>query len=244
MNFGFSWRIAGMGVLIAGIAVLVAFFDRIPARRLFSTSGITVTLSEASPTPTPSRVPLGRVIVDGAVAVQTFSGATLIGGVSALSVSADGLVLTTTKAAPFGAGFVYQIVTSSGSIVRARRVATDPSTGLVLLGADSGVGNSVFFDESRSVGAGDVLTATGVFFQFSELVPFQVPISVVYSIPHRLEMVFAMDRSLQAISLGSALVDDTGHVIGVMSGSASAPKFIYAVQVNAFLQRTLERALN
>jgi hypothetical protein len=83
-----------------------------------------------------------------------------------------------------------------------------------------------------------------VFFQFSELVPFQVPISVVYSIPHRLEMVFAMDRSLQAISLGSALVDDTGHVIGVMSGSASAPKFIYAVQVNAFLQRTLERALN
>lgn len=244
MNIGSPWRVAGVGALVVGVGLIVVFFDQTPARRLLSSSGITVTLSEASVTPTPQKAPQGRVVVDGTVAVQTFSGSSLVGGGSALSVSADGLVLTTSKAAPVGSGFVYQVISSSGAIVRARRIASDPTTGLVLLGADSGVGNSVFFDESRTLVAGDALTGVGVFFQFSQVVPFQVPLSVVYSIASRFETVLAMDRSLQPVTVGAAVVDSSGRIVGVLSWSTGTPRLIHAVQVNAFLQRTLEQAKN
>lgn len=244
MNIGSPWRVAGVGALVVSIGLIIVFFDQTPARRLLSSSGITVTLSEASATPTPAKAPLGRVIVDGTVAIQTFSGSSLVGGGSALSVSADGLVLTTSKAAPVGSGFVYQVISSSGAIVRARRIASDPTTGLVLLGADTGVGNSVFFDESRTLVAGDTLTGVGVFLQFSQVIPFQVPLSVAYTVASRFETVLAMDRSLQPIAVGGAVVDGSGRIVGVLSGSAGSPKLIHAVQVNAFLQRTLEQTKN
>jgi hypothetical protein len=92
--------------------------------------------------------------------------------------------------------------------------------------------------------AGDALTGVGVFFQFSQVIPFQVPLSVVYSVASRFETVLAMDRSLQPVTVGAAVVDGTGRIVGVLSWSTGAPKLIHAVQVNAFLQRTLEQAKN
>ena len=107
----------------------------------------------------------------GSVAVQTFAGASLIRQGPGTAVSADGLILTNIVAAPYGTGgYVYQIATPRGDVLRAKWVAWDKATGLTLLKAEATNLDAVLFDAARGLVRGQSLEAIAAQVLFSKFV--------------------------------------------------------------------------
>ncbi len=242
MKFRSAWTLAIVVVLACLAVWAVSYIERIPPKRLASLLGITVTVSDInSPgvSPSPRFTPVGGDVASsmGLVAVQTFSGPALIRQGTATAVSADGLILTTSLAAPYGSGsYLYQVATPRGQILRAVRVASDAASGLVLLKADATDLDAVLFDVSSPV-AGQQLQAVSSQIQVSQFVPIRLPVWVVWSASRT---TLSLDRSFISSVLGARLVDAQGRSVG-MVGLSTQPTFIDAGVINAFIEKYLSR---
>ncbi|HUO75821.1 MAG TPA: hypothetical protein VMU12_02840 [Candidatus Paceibacterota bacterium] len=239
MKFGPIGRVVALCALIVAVVGAIAYLERVPSRRLASLFGVSVTVSDLhspSPSPTPSVIALSDrlpALSIGSVAVQTFSGSTLVRTAAATAVTSDGLFVTTSAAAPYGSGsFVYQIATSQGSVVRARRVAYDAVAGLVLLKADNIDVGTVAFSADAQIRAGDELDAVGATFALSHYVPVVLPLSVVYS-PDGTSAVLSYDRTFTNLLAGARIVDGDGHAVGIFSGTSAG--IVGATSINAFI---------
>lgn len=240
MKFGATEKV--VAVVVAGCAVLAAirYIDRTPPRRLASLLGITVTVSDMQkPTPSPST--RADLAIDstsaslGVVAVQTFSGPTLVRQGTGTAVSSDGLVLTTVAIAPYGSGsFVYQVSTAGGQVLRARRVTGDSATGLVLLKAESGNFDAVLFAEEAPAVAGAQLEATGARVVLSRFSLILLPTWLISNDGS----VLSLDRSYGHQFDGARLLDSAGRSVGVLRW-ATVPTLIHSGRINAFLEKYL-----
>jgi len=231
-------------VLACASLLAVRYIDRIPPERLASLMGITVTVSDLGITPSPSpRVTPARgdqTATLGSVAVQTFSGPALIRQGPGTAVSADGLILTTITAAPYGSGsYVYQIATPRGQLLRARRVASDPTSGLALLKADATDLDAVLFDASQTQFAGQGLEAISASVLFSKFISQRLPVWVVW-VSQDGAATLSLDRSLGLTFNGSRLVDQSNRSVGILR-YASSPVFVSAATINTFLESYLAK---
>lgn len=244
-----------MAVVVAGCVVLWAinYVDRIPLHRLAALLGVSITMSdmhEGSPTPsvTPhlaSRDTSGDNGTSAAlsiVAVQTFDGPALVRQGAGVAVSTDGLILTTTTVAPYGSGsYIYQIATSGGQLLRARRVASDVKNGLVLLLADINNFDAVFFDTNASVASGVQLEAISAQIVLSHFAVTRLPAWVVWS-GEPMYTALSLDRAYGYRMDGALLVDGNDYPVGVLHWSAQ-PSLIGAVQIHEFLDRYLSESV-
>lgn len=235
--------LAGL-VLIAAIAMW--YIDRIPRERLAALMGITVTVSDltgATPTPSVSSSPLTDqvpALSRGTVAIQSFAGTRVVRSGAGTAVSADGLIITTVAAAPYGGGaYRYQIMTADGTVARAVRVAADAPTGLVLLKADTEFSETVAFSEESRPTPGAGLTAVSALLLATRYTAVILPISVPY-LDAGGAPVLSLDRSFVAQLAGARIVDVRGAAVGVYS-PASRPSLIGAVKVNEFVRAYLDR---
>jgi len=237
-------------VLVVALAIAsllaVRYIDRIPPERLASLMGITVTVSDLSVTPSPSpRVtPAGgdQTATLGSVAVQTFAGPRLVRQGPGTAVSADGLILTTIAAAPYGSGsYVYQVATPRGQLLRARRVASDQASGLALLKADATDLDAVLFDETQTLFAGQGLEAVSAAVQLSTFISQRLPVWVVW-VSHDGAATLSLDRSLGLGFNGARLVDQSNRSVGVLR-YGTGPVFVSAATINAFLESYLAKPI-
>jgi len=244
MKFRPAWTMVAVVALACASLLAVRYIDRIPPERLASLMGITVTVSDLSLTPTPSpRVtPAGgdQTATLGSVAVQTFQGPTLIRQGPGTAVSADGLILTTIAAAPYGTGtYVYQVATPRGQLLRARRVASDQASGLALLKAEATDLDAVLFDASQSLFAGQGLEAVSATVLFSKFISQRLPVWVVWATQDG-AATLSLDRSLGLTFNGARLVDQSNRSVGILH-YASGPVFVSAATINAFLESYLAK---
>ncbi len=244
MKFGPIGRVTAV-VFLALLAVgSIAYLERHPIHRLASLFGVSVTVTDITPTPSPSPSPIplsDRVPAFslGTVVIQTFAGPVLVRTAAATVVTSDGLLITTSVAAPYGSGsFLYQVATAQGAVVRAQRVAYDAKTGLVLLKADGlDVGTVNFADgEFR---AGDTLTVIGATFELSRYVPVVLPATVVYSADGT-HAALSMDRAFQTQLSGARVVDAGGQTVGIFLPGGT-PGMIGAADISAFIERYLSQ---
>lgn len=250
MKLGPVWKMV-IVVALGGAAVwAVSYIEHTPPQRLVALLGFTVSVSDSTATPKPTQSPSDRLSpIDGdssstlgTVAVQTFSGPVLVRQGAGTAVSADGLALTTVAAAPYGSGsFVYQIATPRGQILRARRVASDQATGLVLLKAEANDLNAVLFSQDVPLSAGMQLEAVSAKVIASRFVPMRLPVWVVWFDEGR-QTVLSMDRAYTHAFNGARLIDASGRSIGLVR-NAIQPGLITAAQINAFLERYLGQAV-
>jgi hypothetical protein len=229
-------------VLVGAAAYAVRYIDRIPPEKLSSLLGLSITVSDinATPTPSPRVTPAGgdRTATLGSVAVQTFAGPTLVRQGSGTTVSADGLVLTNIAAAPWGTGgYLYQVATPRGQLLRAKWAAWDSATGLVLLKAEATDLDAVFFEESPGLFAGQKLEAVAAQVLLSRFVSQRLPAWVVWASDDG-KATLSLDRSLGSTFNGARLVDDSNRSVGILR-YASGPVFVSTAQVNAFLESYL-----
>lgn len=243
-----SGPVTKMVVVVAlACAVLVAIriLDAVPARRVASLLGLTVTVGElhdASPTPVPTLRPLddqAAALSLGTVALQTFDGPALVRSGSGTVVSSDGLIVTTTAAAPYGSGsYVYQAATSGGALVRAHGVWRDQGAGLVLLKVQAWDLDTVPFDEAVPLQAGTTATLTAAFVQLSRYIAVLVPATIPYVTDR--EIPLSLDRSLASVVAGARVVDRSGRSLGLVQ-FGQYPRLIPSSAVNAFMQQYLNR---
>ena len=236
MKLGPIGRVVALTLFVVLVVGAIAYIERLPVPRLASLFGVSVTVSDLkSPTPSPSVIPLSDrlpALSLGTVAVQTFAGSQLIRTAAATAVTSDGLFVTTTTAAPYGSGsFTYQLATSQGSVVRARRVAYDARTGLTLLKADGLDVGTVDFAPDVQLRAGDQLDAVGATFALSHYVPVVLPVEVVYS-PDGVSAVLSYDRTFTVLLAGARLVDTASREVGIYTNSAAG--LISAAAISAF----------
>lgn len=237
--FRSMWSMVAVVAIGCLAIVAVKYIERIPPQRLASLMGITVTVSDLDPTPasSPRVTPAGgdQTATLGSVAVQTFAGATLIRQGPGTAVSADGLVLTTVSAAPWGAGgYVYQVATPRGQLLRATWAAWDKATGLVLLKTDATDMDAVLFDSGATLFAGQSTEAVAAQVLFSKFVSQRLPVWVVW-VAEDGGATLSVDRSLGLTFNGARLVDDSNRAVGMLR-YASGPTFISAATINAFLE--------
>ncbi len=244
-----------MVVALGGVAVwAVSYIEHTPPQRLAALLGFTVSVSDVGstpkPTPTPTGGPSDRLTpirgdassMLGSVAVQTFSGPVLIRQGAGTAVSVDGLVLTIVATAPYGSGsFVYQIATPRGELLRARRVASDAVTGLVLLKTEANNLDAVIFSQEVPISAGSQMEAISAQVVASRFVPMRLPVWVVWSDEGR-QTVLSMDRVYAGAMNGARLIDMSGRSIGLVR-SATQTGLITAVNINNFLERYLGQAV-
>lgn len=243
MKFRPVWKM--VGVVALGVASLwaVRFIDRIPSQQLSALSGITVSVSDINATPTPSPTPQPTPVFGdqnsplGTVAVQTFSGPVLVRQGAGTAVSVDGLILTTSAAAPFGSGsYIHQIATPRGQLLRARRVASDIPNSLVLLKTDANNLDAVLFSSAES-SAGAKWEAVSAQIIASRFVPMRLSVSVVWSDEGR-QIALSLDRAFASSFNGARLIDERGRSVGMLR-NASQPGLVTADRINAFLDRYL-----
>lgn len=240
-------------VVVLGSAAVwaVSYIEHTPPQRLAALLGFTVSVTDVGatpePTPSPSNNPTpidgDSTSTLGTVAVQTFSGPVLVRQGAGTAVSADGLVLTTVATAPYGSGsFVYQIATPRGQLLRARRVASDSVSGLVLLKAETNDFDAVLFSQDVSLSAGMQMQAVSAQVVTSRFVPMRLPVWVVWSDENR-QTILSMDRAYAGTMNGARLIDESGRSVGLVH-NAIQPGLITAAQINAFLERYLGQAIN
>lgn len=226
------------GQLIKFLGVLVMLILSLASIRwLDRRSASNTPIKTLSPTASPSLVTGQVPTLTGSVAIQTFAGSSLVRTAAATVVASDGLIVTTSVAAPYGSGsYVYQVMTSSGDVVRAQRVAYDSATGLVLLkvqGAETGV---VLFD-TVSLRAGDEVRIIGATVALSRYTPVALPADIAYALDDRTVAV-SVDRSYVPVLHGARVVDAQGHTVGIFR-PGTTPGIISAAAVNALLERYL-----
>lgn len=242
MKLGPIGRVVALVCAVLLVAGAITYLEHLPPGRLAALFGVTVTVSDLhtpTPSPTPSVIPLGDRVPGfslGTVAVQTFDGAHLVHTAAATVVTSDGLLVTTSVAAPYGSGsFIYQIATAQGSVVRARRVAYDAATGLVLMKADGVDVPTVEFSDGQ-FRAGDTLSIVGATFGLSHYVPVVLEASVVYAADDE-HPVFSLDRSYLPLLSGARVLDGSGRTVGMLSPVGAG--FIPATDINAVIDRYL-----
>ncbi len=242
-------------VALGGAAVwAVSYIEHTPPQQLAALLGFTVSVSDIGATPKPTPSPAGgpssfltpinanASSVLGAVAVQTFSGPVLIRQGAGTAVSVDGLVLTTVATAPYGSGsFVYQVATSRGQLLRARRVASDAATGLVLLKTEVNNLDAVLFSEEVLLSSGAHLEAVSAQISASKFITMRLPVWVVWSDEGRQTML-SVDRAYAHAMNGARLIDALGRSIGLVR-NGTLPSLITASHINAFLDRYLGGAV-
>ena len=244
MKHGAIVRITAVVALAVAAGAAVLYLDHLPPSRLASLLGISVTVSDLqhSPTPLPSvsvlpvsdQVPALSL---STVAVQTFSGPTLVRAATGTVVTSDGLIITTTAGAPYGSGsFVYQVATAKGALLRARRVAFDGAAGLVLLKAEGADMDAATLGSVPAARAGEQLTILGATVALSQYVPVVLQASVVYAI-RQSDPVLSWDRTLLPILTGARIVDRTGLTIGLLRPGGTG--IIPASAMDEFLRRQL-----
>jgi S1-C subfamily serine protease len=239
-------RIGGLVLLALTVLGAVWYVEQVPPDRLAALMGFSVSISDESPRPTPSPsvsiVPVSEqvpALSGGTVVVETFSRTQRIRAGSGTVVSSDGLVLTTAAAAPYGSGgYVYQVAASDGRLVRARRVAADGASGLVLLKADGLDRATVPFEEAPVVRAGDELTIIGASLVQSRYVPVVISAGVVHAADAK-SAALSLDRSYVALLAGARVVARDGKTLGILLPRAVAGITDGSV-VNAFIRRYLE----
>ncbi len=249
MKFRPAWALGAVVVLAVASLAAVRYIDRIPPQRLASLLGITLTVSDLrqeSPSPSPRVSPAtnDRTALRGSVAVQTFLGSALVRQGSGTVVSADGLILTTTVAAPYGSGsYVYQIATSRGQLLRAHRVLSDRVSGLVLLKADAVDLDAVLFDTTADpFVAGQQLEAVASQVQISTFTNQRLPLWVAWASPDG-QITVSLDRVLGYAFHGARVIDQYGHSLGIILYSSSSPRVVKASAINTFLESYLARAV-
>lgn len=231
----------GKAVVVVVVALCALFairaIDAIPASRLASLLGITVTVSDLSPTASPTPTPLtGRAseLSRGTVAVQTFGFSSLVAAGSGTIVSSDGLILTTSLAAPYGSGsYVYQVATSDGAVLRATGVWR--LSGLVLLKVQATDLDAVLFDAATPQ-SGDSVTIVGALLSLSQYVPVIVPAAVPY-VPEARNTVLSFDRALLPSLYGARVVDSAGRSIGLVQPTYPLARLLSAADINAALEK-------
>jgi hypothetical protein len=242
MKFGPLMRFLGVMTLIILSVAAILWIDRLPTDRIATLFGLSVTISDQvtpSPTPTLSVVPVADSVPTlslGTVAVQTFSGTSLLRTASGTVVASDGLVVTTTAGAPYGAGYFYQVMTASGAAARASRVAYDAPSGLVLLKVETNELGTVPFVQDAGLRPGDeasVVAATVVLSRYTAVI---LPAAVVYATDRTVAL--SVDRGYMALLYGARVVDRQGRTLGLLRPGA-APGLIGAATVNAFVTRYL-----
>lgn len=250
MKFRPVWKMVTV-VALGGLAVwAISYIEHTPPQRLAALLGFTVSVNDGGATPKPTPIPsnaLTPFVGDassmlGTVAVQTFSGPVLVRYGAGTAVSADGLILTTTATAPYGSGsFVYQIATSRGQVLRARRVASDTATSLVLLKVDANDLDAVLFSQDERLSAGMQLQSVSARVVASRFVPMRLPVWVVWSDENR-QTVLSLDRAFAGTMHGARLIDASGHSVGLLRNAAQ-PGLITAAQINVFLERYFGQAI-
>ncbi len=225
-------------VIVAGAAIVV--IDRLPLRRLLALAGVSVTVSDLHATPTTTAIPATQQLTDlsrSVVVVQAFSGSSLVRSGSGVVASADGLILTTWATAPYGSGsFVYQVVTSRGVVLRARRVVSDPS-GLVLLRTDTTDLPAASFADGVAVSIGQEVWTVAARVQTSRYSPVLVPARAVYEDISGTP-VYSVDRTLIPLLAGAQVVTSRGSVVGIVRPSGGF-SVIPAATVDTFIGQYL-----
>ncbi|MCC6934089.1 MAG: hypothetical protein IT406_00105 [Candidatus Yanofskybacteria bacterium] len=244
MNSGAVWKMVGLVALVLVATWSIRYLEHIPPSRLASLLGVSVTVSDLdegvrSPSPSPSVVPVSESTL-GSVAVQTFSGSVLIRQGAGTSVSSDGLVLTTSAAAPYGSGsFVYQVATPRGQVLRARRVAGDRASGLTLLKVDATDLPAVVFEPQATFAAGAELSALSGSVVLGRFVPERLPMWVVSWSDADHRVLLSLDRAYGARMHGARMIDESGRSVGIFRWGGQ-PSLIDADGINAFLDRYLQ----
>jgi hypothetical protein len=233
-------------VLAVAVLAAVRFLDRIPARRLAALLGVTVTVSDpmsadASPSPSVLVQPLSSQVSAlslGTVAIQTFSGSTLVRTGSGTIVSSDGLIITTAAVAPYGSGsYIYQVAIGDGRLLRASYVWRDGS-GLALLRVAATDLNTVPFDQNIAVYAGSPVTLVGAFLSLSRYTPVIMPAVIPYAADIR-DIPLSVDRLFAARLVSARVVDEDGRSIGLVQLAGAYPRMISAAVINTFVDRYL-----
>jgi putative serine protease PepD len=233
MKFGLLWKVIATALLGCAMLWAISFLNRIPLHRITALIGVQPEVA-VSVTPTPdASVSLSDV------AVQTFSGPLLVRQGSGVVVSADGLILTTTSVAPYGSGsFTNQVALSRGQILRARRMTSDPATGLALLKVDAGDLDAVLFEPSILVGPGASVQAVAATFMFSKFTTVRLPVWVAWMNDDQVAGL-SIDHAYGPTMSGARLVNADKKSIGLFNWTGR-PTFIGAAKINGFLEQYLQ----
>lgn len=231
---------------MSGALIAIRYIGHIPSGRLASLLGITVTVSDlqATPSSSPRTTPIGgdQSALLGSVVVQTFRGAFLVRQGPGTAVSSDGLILTTTAVAPYGSGsYVYQIATSRGQVVRAKRVASDKALGLTLLKAEGAEFDAILFDTTpaSAVFAGQQLEAISGQVLVSTFTTQRLPVWVV-AVVRDTHIELSMDRNFATIFNGARILNQSGSSIGLLQFNPN-PFLLSPQSINAFIDTYLNR---
>lgn len=244
MKTGPIVRIVAVVVVGAAAITAIRWFERLPSERLAALLGLRVTISDLStptPTPTGSSLPIADRVPElslGTVAIQTYAGSVLVRSAAGTVVASDGLIVTTAAAAPYGSGsYLYQVTTATGTVSRARRVASDPANGLVLLKVETTEVGTVPFVEDARMRSGDELSAIGATVVLSRYTPVTLPVAVAYALDER-TVALSLDRTYLNLLTGSRVVDSQGSTVGLLRPGTTVG-VIGAAAVNAFIDRYL-----
>lgn len=238
------WKAIALVALGCAALGAILYIDRIPSHRLMSLLGISVTVSDSNDavekkqnTPPPD-ADSGTAVL-GSVAIQTFDGPTLMRQGAGVSVSADGLILTTTAVAPYGSGsFIYQVALSGGRLLRARRIVSNPLVGLVLLKVEANDLNAVLFDQEVSLQAGMQLEVISSQLAWSRLTVVRLPVWVVWSDEDHTATALSLDHTYGSAMSGARIVNNRGRSVGMLRWTGQ-PILIRAAQINDFLEQYL-----
>ena len=201
------------------------------------------TATTAVPTPAPqagatqTRLDAGSAVATVAAAIEpsvvtittTGGGRFASAGGSGIVVSADGLILTTTLAAPADA--TYTVLFSNEREATARVVASDARNGLVLLRASATGLVPVSLAAEDSLHVGQTVIAVGSpLGEFTDTVTAGIVSGLGRSIDLRdpstsqrvtLDGLIQTDAAVNAGSSGGPLLDAGGTVVGIIATSAA-----------------------
>lgn len=132
----------------------------------------------------------------------------------------DGLVVTSNSLAVAGSQFAVELV--DGTVLSAQLVARDVVTGLALLRVRGAGLQPIEVADARTTAVGDVVLAIGDPFGLGQSVTQGIVSAMApdRSVPGA--RLIQSDVALHAGSLGGALVDTTGRLVGINAGILSA----------------------
>ncbi len=171
----------------------------------------------------------------GTIAIQTFSGSTLVRSGSGSVISADGLIVTLAYVAPYGSGsYTYQVATSAGSLLRAKAVWR--ASGLVLLKVAANDLNAVSFDDEIPV-TGAKLTAVGALTSTLRYIPIVLRADLAFT-DQASDIALAFDRTYMSQLAGARIIEENGHSVGLVQPGTYG-KLIPASVINTVIDQYL-----
>lgn len=222
----------GLVIGIIGLVALVCLSVAVIYLIEADTFSRLVTNPEVNPSVSPMRSNVLPSLSLGTVAVQTFSGPTMIRSGSGAVISSDGLIVTLISVAPYGSGsYTYQVTTSTGSILRAKAVRW--SSGLVLLRVASDDLNAVLFQED-TLSAGTQMTVVGALAPLSRYTPLILSADVAY-IGQADDIALSVDKTYSALLAGARIVDVDGRSVG-LAQPGTYVRLIPAQTINAVVE--------